>query len=441
MSVRNRELLFLLPALILTTLGFALVYTVKSETLSWSSLTYGALFLALFAIAHIGRRVLVPRADPYLLPVTALLSTLGILLLYRIDPELRFEAGDVVGGRPGGVPAGAGDRAAISGRWPGTSTGWGSPVSLLLLVTAGIGQEINGSRLWLVVGPIHFQPAEFGKVLLVAFFAAYLVDVREVLTVSTRRVLGVPFPPFRYLAPLLTVWGFSILLMIFMKDLGTSLLFFGALLALIYVATGRFFYVVMGVVLFLVGATALYFVFAHVQTRVDIWLNPWADPSGKGYQIVQSLFSLASGGLFGRGLGQGYLILQSGNPIIPHLESDFIFSAIGEELGLVAGHRDHPALPHLHLPGTARGHAEPRRLLAPAGHRPHQHLRPAGLHHHRRGDQAHPPDRHHLALRQLRRQLGGGQLRAAGAAPAGERHAPERTQARHQGGPPLWGRR
>ncbi len=173
--------------------------------------------------------------------------------------------------------------------------------------------------------------------LLIAFFAAYLVDVREVLTVSTRRVLGVPFPPFRYLAPLLTVWGFSLLLMIFMKDLGTSLLFFGALLALIYVATGRFFYVVLGMVLFLIGATALYFVFAHVQTRVDIWLNPWADPSGKGYQIVQSLFSLASGGLFGRGLGQGYLILQSGNPIIPHLESDFIFSAIGEELGLVGG--------------------------------------------------------------------------------------------------------
>jgi len=170
---------------------------------------------------------------------------------------------------------------------------------------------------------------------LVAFFAAYLVGVREVLTVSTRRVLGVPLPPFRYLAPLLTIWGLSLLLMVFMKDLGTSLLFFGALLALIYVATGRFFYVGVGVVLFLVGAVALYFVFSHVQTRVDIWLDPWVDPRGKGYQIVQSLFSLAAGGLFGRGLGQGYLILQSGNTIIPNLETDFIFSAIGEELGLV----------------------------------------------------------------------------------------------------------
>ncbi len=336
MSVRNRELVFLLPALILTTLGFALVYTVKSETLTWSSLTYGFLFLALFAIAHIGRRVLAPLADPYLLPVTALLSTLGLLLLYRIDEDLALKQAMwlVVG-----LVAFLLVLAVVRDLKPlARHKYWLGIAGLaLLLVTAAVGQEINGSRLWLALGPIHFQPAEFGKVLLIAFFAAYLVDVREVLTVSTRRVLGVPFPPFRYLAPLLTVWGFSILLMIFMKDLGTSLLFFGALLALIYVATGRVLYVVVGVVLFLIGATALYFVFAHVQTRVDIWLDPWADPSGKGYQIVQSLFSLASGGLFGRGLGQGYLILQSGNPIIPNLESDFIFSAIGEELGLVGG--------------------------------------------------------------------------------------------------------
>jgi len=141
-------------------------------------------------------------------------------------------------------------------------------------------------------------------------------------------------PPLRYLAPLLTIWGLSLVLMIFMKDLGTSLLFFGALLALLYVATGRFFYVLVGLVLFIVGAVGLYFLFPHVQTRVDIWLDPWADPSGRGYQIVQSLFALAEGGLFGRGLGRGYLILPSGSTIIPNLETDFIFSAIGEELGL-----------------------------------------------------------------------------------------------------------
>jgi cell division protein FtsW (lipid II flippase) len=333
MSVRNRELVFLLPALILTTLGFALVYTQKSETLSWSSLTYGALFLALFAIAHLGRRFLAAEADPYLMPVAALLSTLGLLLLYRIDEDLALKqamwlvVGLIVFLL---VLVFVRDLKSLSKYkfWIGAAG------LLLLLITAVAGREINGAKLWLALGPVRFQPGEFAKVLLVVFFAAYLVDIREALTVSTRRVLGAPLPPLRYLAPLLTIWGLSMALMVFMRDLGTSLLFFGALLTLLYVATGRFFYVLVGLVLFFAGATVLYLAFGHVQTRVDIWLDPWADPRGKGYQIVQSLFALASGGVFGRGLGQGYLILQSGNSIIPYLESDFIFAAIGEELGL-----------------------------------------------------------------------------------------------------------
>ncbi len=334
MSARNRELVFLLPALILTTLGFALVYTQKAEELSWSSLTYGALFLALFGIAHLGRRFLAARADPYLLPIAALLSTLGLLLLYRINADLALKQAMwlivglvafllvlVVGHDLRGL--------ARHRLWIGIAG------LVLLLVTAAIGREINGAKLWLALGPIRFQPGEFAKVLLVVFFAAYLVDIREVLTVSTRRVLGVPLPPFRYLAPLLGIWGLSMALMVFMRDLGTGLLFFGALLILLYVATGRLFYVLVGLVLFFAGATVLYYAFAHLRTRVDIWLDPWTDPRGKGYQIVQSLFALASGGLFGRGLGQGYLLLPSGRPAIPFLESDFIFAAIGEELGLV----------------------------------------------------------------------------------------------------------
>ena len=334
MSLRNRELVFLVPALILTTLGFALVYTQKASVLTWTSLTYGALFIVLFLIAHIGVRVLASRADSYLLPVTALLSTLGLVLLYRLNEDLALrQAMWLVVGLVAFL------LVLVLVR----DLKWlcryryliGIAGLLLLLFTAIFGREINGARLWVDLGPVNFQPAEFGKILLVVFFAAYLVDMREVLTVSTRRVLGVPLPPLRYLAPLLTIWALSMALMIFMKDLGTSLLFFGALLALLYVATGRFFYVLVGLTLFFVGAVGLYFLFPHVQTRVDIWLDPWADPSGKGYQIVQSLFALAEGGLFGRGLGQGYLMLQSGNTIIPNLETDFIFSAIGEELGLV----------------------------------------------------------------------------------------------------------
>jgi cell division protein FtsW (lipid II flippase) len=333
-TTRNRELVFLIPALVLTTLGFALVYTQKSSTLTLHSLTYGALFVALFAIAHIGRRVLAPYADPYLLPITALLSTLGILFLYRLNEDLAFQqAMWLVVGLAAFLLVLALVRDLKVLRDYRLLIGIAG--LLLLFLTAAFGREINGARLWVAFGPIRFQPAEFGKIMLMVFFAAYLVDMREALTVSTRRVLGVPLPPFRYLAPLLTIWVLSMMLMIFMKDLGTSLLFFGALLALLYVATGRLFYVVAGLLLFIAGAALLYAIFPHVQARIDVWLDPWKDPTGKGYQIVQSLFALASGGLFGRGLGQGYLVLQSGDTIIPALETDFIFSAIGEELGLV----------------------------------------------------------------------------------------------------------
>lgn len=334
MNTRNRELVFLIPALVLTTIGFAVVYTTKAQALTWTSLVYGGLFLALFAIAHIGRRVLVPFADAYLLPVTALLSTLGILMIFRLDEDLARQQAIwlVVGLVAFLVTLVFTRRLAWLREYRYVI---GIVGLLLLLATAGLGREINGARLWLVLGPVRFQPAEIGKIMLVIFFAAYLVDIREVLTVSTRRILWLPLPPLRYLAPLLTIWGLSLVLMIFMKDLGTSLLFFGALLALLYVATGRAFYVVVGLVLFVAGAAALYYVFPHVQLRVDIWLDPWQDPTNKGYQIVQSLFALAAGGLFGSGLGQGYLILQSGATIIPALETDFIFSAIGEELGLV----------------------------------------------------------------------------------------------------------
>jgi cell division protein FtsW (lipid II flippase) len=333
-SLRNRELVFLIPALILTTLGFALVYTHRSSELSLSSLVYGALFIALFVIAHIGCRVLAKHADPYLLPITALLSTLGIVMIFRLDEKMaQQQAMWLVVGLAAFLLTLVFVRNLNFLRDYRFLIGIAG--LLLLLVTAVFGREINGARLWLTIGPIQFQPPEIGKLLLVIFFAGYLVDIREVLTVSTRRILGVPLPPFRYLAPLLIIWALSMALMIFMKDLGTSLLFFGALLALLYVATGRFFYVVVGVVLFIAGATLLYYMFPHVQVRVDIWLDPWKDPTNKGYQIVQSLFALAAGGLFGRGLGQGYLTLQSGETIIPALETDFIFSAIGEELGLV----------------------------------------------------------------------------------------------------------
>ncbi len=299
-----------------------------------STLLYAVIFVVLFIIAHLGVRFLAPRADPYLLPLAALLSTIGIVFIFRLKADLAFKQSLWF---VAGVAALLLVLAVLRDmrllcklRFPVGILGL-----LTLLLTAFLGQEINGARLWVNIGPLGFQPGEFAKILLVIFFAGYLVDIREVLTVSTRRILGVPLPPLRYLAPLLFVWAVSMALMVFMKDLGTSMLFFGALLALLYAATGRVFYVLVGGVLVAVGGVVLYLAFPHVQTRVDVWIDPWSDAENKGYQIVQSLFALASGGLLGRGLGQGYLMFPSGKPRIPYVETDFIFSAIGEELGLV----------------------------------------------------------------------------------------------------------
>ena len=333
MRLRNREFLLLTPALVLTILGFVLVYF----QMGWSGvgpLLYAAIFLILFVIAHLGTRFLARNSDPYLLPLAALLSTVGMVFVFRLRESLAFKQSLWFVAGIGAfllVLAVVRDmRLLCKLRFPIGILGL-----LTLLLTAFLGQEINGARLWVNIGPLGFQPGEFAKILLVIFFAGYLVDIREVLTVSTRRILGVPLPPLRYLAPLLVVWAISMALMVFMKDLGTSMLFFSALLALLYAATGRVFYVLVGLLLMVVGGVFLYLVFPHVQTRVDIWLDPWADAENKGYQIVQSLFALASGGLFGRGLGEGFLMLPSGRPRIPYVETDFIFSAIGEELGLV----------------------------------------------------------------------------------------------------------
>lgn len=300
------------------------------------SLSYGALFLGLFLAVHIIRRFLVPYADPYLLPITALLSTLGVLMIYRLNAPLALQqsAWLVVGIGVFAVVLVVFRRFTVLRDYKYLI---GILGLLLLIVTAAAGREVNGARLWIRLAGINFQLPEIAKILLMVFFAGYLCEVRELLAVSTRRVLGVAVPPFRYLGPLLAVWAFSLALMIFMKDLGTGLLFFGAMVILLYIATERPLYVVVGVFLLVVGAALLYKLFPHVRVRIDMWLDPWVDPSGRGYQILQSLFALASGGVFGRGLGEGYLLTSSGRALIPASETDFIFSAIGEELGLVGG--------------------------------------------------------------------------------------------------------
>ena len=346
MSARNRELLALIPVAVIVTAGFAAVFIVKDNDVSNVSLTYGAYFLALCLGAHLFLRWRLPYADPYLFPLCAALAAVGLVVIYRINDKLAFDQASVfvlglvlfcltiVFLRDYHVLERYRYLIATAG-------------ILLLLAPYITRHPVNGAYLSLQVGPVAFQTAELAKICIVIFLASYLAENRELLSVAARRVLGLTIPPLKHFGPLLAVWGAAMLMLVFIKDLGSSLMFFGAFLALLYVATGRFSYVLVGLVIFFLGAYAIGSSIQHVQDRVDIWVDPFAPhgPEGAG-QIQQSLFAQADGGLFGRGLGESLLKLTG--PFAPHCEqpfpdcgsilpaphTDFIFAVITMELGL-----------------------------------------------------------------------------------------------------------
>jgi cell division protein FtsW (lipid II flippase) len=202
-------------------------------------------------------------------------------------------------------------------------------VALIASTFTPFGYEVNGARLWVAIGPVNFQPSEFARIALVIFFAGYLAEKRDVMTATSRTILGVQIPALKYFGPVAFVWAASLGLLVFEKDLGSSLLFFAVPLLMLYAATGRIAYVLLGTVLFCVGSLVTYLLFGHVQLRVQSWLDPWQDPDGAGFQILQSIFNIADGGLTGTGLGAGF------SQTIPEVETDFIFSAIASELGLL----------------------------------------------------------------------------------------------------------
>jgi cell division protein FtsW (lipid II flippase) len=202
---------------------------------------------------------------------------------------------------------------------------------LVLPALPGLGRTINGATLWVGAGGVVFQPGEFAKVLLVVFLAGYLRDNREMLSMG---VGGHGLPSPKHFGPLLLIWGGAMLVLFQTNDLGGALLLFSIFLVMLYVATGRWPFVAVGLGLFSLGALALYRVVPHVQDRVAGWLDPWSDPQGETYQLVQSIYAIASGGIFGSGLGRGVLLTPEGNTYIPFLETDFIYSAIAQELGL-----------------------------------------------------------------------------------------------------------
>jgi cell division protein FtsW (lipid II flippase) len=334
-SARSRELLGLIPVTMLVTGGFTAVYIARRSELGSATLTYGAMFLGLCIAVHVFIRFTMPDADPYLFPLAALLAAFGLVMIYRIDADLaRQQAGWFLVGIAVFVAVVLwlrDVRVLERYRYVIAATGIGL---LLLPRLPGIGAQVNGAYLGVDVGGISFQPTEFAKLCIIIFLASYLVERGDVLVLGARRFLGMTLPPLKHLGPLLVVWGVAMLMLIYIRDLGSSLMFFGAFLALLYVATGRLFFVLVGMALFVVGSWFFAGAVQHVGDRVDIWLDPWKHAEGSGYQIAQSLFAQADGGLFGQGFGESLLHTPGGGTILPAPHTDLIYAVITDEVGL-----------------------------------------------------------------------------------------------------------
>ncbi len=277
--------------------------------------------------AHFALRRAGHLGDGLLLPLAAVLTAVGLIMVFRLKPGLfMVQALWAAFGLAAFLGSAFFFRQAE--RWSEYKYFWGLAGIALLLATALFGVDVGGNKNWLFIGPVRFQPSEFAKLFIVLFLAAYLNERREVLTFATRRYGPLVLPQPRIMAPLLAVWGLAMLMLVGQRDLGAALLYFGTATVMIYLASGRAGYLLWGAGMFLVGSVLAYALYPHVRARIDIWLDPWADPSGRAYQVVQSLFALGSGGALGTGLGYGF------PGLVPEVHTDFIFAAIGEELGL-----------------------------------------------------------------------------------------------------------
>ena len=335
-SARNRELLALVPVALLLTAGFAGVFSQENEQLGNLSLIYGAYFFAVCLATHVLLRIRLPNADPYLFPLVATLTAFGLVMIYRIDETLARDQANwfVLGLVLFALTITFLRDYEVLERYRYTIAIAGLLV-LLAPRLPGIGQQVNGAYLGVKIGPIAFQPAEFTKIAIVVFLASYLREHREVLIVGARRVLGVTLPPLKHFGPMLVVWGASMFMLVFIRDLGSSLMFFAAFLALLYVATGRFSFVVIGMAMFLLGAWFFASTVPHVHDRVEIWLDPYQDPTETGYQILNSIFAQADGGLFGKGFAQSLIVIPgTDDALLPAAQTDTIYALIVNEVGL-----------------------------------------------------------------------------------------------------------
>ncbi len=327
---RSTELALIVMAGAITAVGYVLASLGANAQIPARIGPFLALILALIGVAHIAVRLLARGADPTLLPVAALLHGLGYVMISRLDDQ--FAAQQSLWSLVSIVAFVATllvvQRAADLARYKWTLLFVGA-VLLLLPLAPGLGRNINGARIWVGLGPFGFQPGEFAKLALAIFFAGYLSERRELIAATTWRWGPFRIPEWQYIAPVLVAWGFAVMVMVGLRDLGSSLMFFTLFVVMMWVATEQLSYVVIGFTMFGVAAYAAWSRFSHVQRRVDIWLDPWADPQDSGYQILQGLYGIGDGGLTGTGLGRG-----SPNTI-PYAESDFIFAALGEEMGMI----------------------------------------------------------------------------------------------------------
>ena len=329
---RNHELALLILALIIGGGAIALVQLARNSEKIAKAAPVALLLVVFYIGAHIVTRRVAKQADPLILPIAAVLNALGLAAIYRLSPQ-RFGPTQVTWTMLGIALFVATllivrDYRILS-RYKYILGFLG--VGLLLLPMSPLGATIRGARLWVQVGSFSFQPGELAKVCLVVFFAAYLAERKELLAVASKRIAGLHFPDIKHFGPLLVMWGLSLAVMFFEKDLGSSLLFFSIFLVMIYVATARIAYLSIGAVLFAGGAYLGYQTFSHVRARVTVWMDVFNPKyiDDESFQLAQSLFALATGGLFGTGLGRGR------PDLIPDAHTDFIFSAVGEELGLL----------------------------------------------------------------------------------------------------------
>ncbi|MGH8868523.1 MAG: FtsW/RodA/SpoVE family cell cycle protein [Actinomycetes bacterium] len=333
---RGTELFLLVFAVLVAMGAYATVGLATKGELPAGMVAYGLGLGALAGAAHVVVRRFAPYADPIMLPGVTLLNGLGLVLIHRLDLENPEAGAD----------------APLQLVW--TAVGVALFVLVLMFVrdhrglqrytyTAGVAgllllaipaflpasmSEVNGAKIWIRLAGFSIQPGEFAKFLLMVFFAGYLVAKRDVLSLASKRVLGVDLPRGRDMGPLLVAWMASLGILVLERDLGTSLLFFGIFVAMLYVATERRSWLLLGITMFLSGGYVAYQLFGHVQLRINIWLDPFQDANGEGYQIVQAMYGFASGGILGTGLGQGR------PDTVPFAKTDFIIATTGEELGL-----------------------------------------------------------------------------------------------------------